>query len=108
MLPYGDDIQRRLLLQALAEEWNTRQLEQAVHAIKPSRGKGGRPRLPRVVKTLNQVGRIAGEDTAWDDLDELAPMPPEQRAALAGQITRLRRHLRGVELRLEGMASTPG
>ncbi|MCB1226078.1 MAG: TolC family protein, partial [Verrucomicrobiales bacterium] len=88
VLPYGDEIQRRLLLQALAEEWNTRQLEQAVRAIKPLRGKGGRPRLPRVVKTLNQLDRIAGEDAAWEDLDALRPMRPEQRAALAAQVAR--------------------
>ncbi|MEZ4434372.1 MAG: hypothetical protein R3F65_18365 [bacterium] len=56
VLPYGDDIQRRLLLQALAEDRNTRQLEQAVRAIRPSRGKGGRPRLPR-----DDMGR-AGPD----------------------------------------------
>ncbi|MEZ4436245.1 MAG: hypothetical protein R3F65_27930 [bacterium] len=103
VLPYGDEIQRRLLLQTLAEEWNTRQLEQAVRAIKPLRGKGGRPRLPRVVKTLNQLDRIAGEDAAWEDLDALRPMRPEQRAALAAQVARLRRHLRGIELRLAAM-----
>ncbi|MCB9530132.1 MAG: hypothetical protein H6701_17385, partial [Myxococcales bacterium] len=81
VLPYGDDIQRRLLLQALAEEWSTRQLEQAVRAIKPARGKGGRPRLPRVVKTLNQLDRIAREEAAWSDVDALAALPGERRAA---------------------------
>ena len=103
VLPYGEEIQRQLLTQALAEEWNTRQLQQAVRAIKPLRGKGGRPRLPRVVKTLNHLGRIAGEEAAWDDIGDLALMPPEQRAALAVKVALLRRHLRGIELRLEAV-----
>ncbi|MEZ4436253.1 MAG: hypothetical protein R3F65_27970 [bacterium] len=108
VLPYGDEIQRQLLLRALAEEWNTRQLEQAVRAIKPVRGKGGRPRLPRVVKTLNQLDRVVSEQAAWEDLDDLTPLPPEKRAALAEQIARLRRHLRGIELRLEAIGAERG
>ncbi|MEZ4434006.1 MAG: hypothetical protein R3F65_16490 [bacterium] len=100
VLPYGDEIQRGLLLRALAEEWSTRQLEQAVRAIKPLRGKGGRPRLPRVVKTLHRLDRIAREEAAWGDLDALAGLPAERRAALARRVAWLRRQLRGLALRL--------
>jgi hypothetical protein len=111
VLPYGDDVQDRLLRQALAEEWTTKQLEQAARAIKPTRGKGGRPRLPAAVKTLNQLDRLAGEGTAWADLDALAGLPAERRAVLARKVARLRRYLRGVELRLgeavEGEVAEP-
>ena len=104
VLPYPDAVQRRLLRQALAGEWSTKQLEQATRALKPARNKGGRPRLPRVVKTLNHLDRLAREEVAWADLDDLAGLPAEQRAALAGRVAQLQRHLRGVELRLEAEA----
>ncbi|MEZ4437169.1 MAG: hypothetical protein R3F65_32655 [bacterium] len=107
VLPYPDDVQRRLLRQAICGEWSTRQLEEAVRALKPTRGKGGRPRLPRVVKTLNHIDRVAREDVAWADLDDLAALPADRRALLARRVALLRRQLRGVELRLGVEADAP-
>lgn len=101
VLPLPDEAQAQLLSRAVAEGWTTAQLSHAAHeTAREGPSKGGRPRLPRVVKTLHRLRQLERDAAAWADLDEVAALSIEQRAALQAMIARLERRLRGVRLRL--------
>lgn len=102
VLPFPDAVQDQLLSRAVADGWPARRLAQEARAVQPPRAKGGRPRLPRVVKTLNQIDRLARLDIAWADLEALDQLPAGERSTLGVKLTRLERRLRGLKLRLEG------
>lgn len=99
VLPLEGDDRRRLLLQASGAGWTSRELTEAVRAIKPP-SKGGRPRLPRVVKTVRQMESLATVDTRWADADALAAMGERDRSLLAASLDAVERRLRGVRLAL--------
>ena len=100
VLPLTPPKQAELLSHAVAKGWTTNQLKQAVRAHAP-RGRGGRPRLPRVVKTLHQLGTVAHDPAAWADLDAVGDLPADKQAALARAIDDLEAQLRAVRLQLD-------
>lgn len=107
VLPCPEAAQDQLLSRAVAEAWPSRRLVEEARALHPPRSKGGRPRLPRVVKTLNQIDHVADQPLAWTDLEQLDRLPADKRSALSAKVVRLERRLRGLRLRLEDASSEP-
>jgi len=91
VLPLVEAAQGALLSQAVTNGWTARRLVEEVAAFKSPRRHGGRPRLPRVVKTLNRIDRLADDDGAWGDLDRLDALPAGKQRRLAAQVERLER-----------------
>lgn len=99
VLPLPVAERRALLLQASGEGWTTKQLEAAVRALNPP-GPGGRPRLPRVLKTVNQLRKVARQEGSWGDTEALAAMTPAQRSALLASIHTVERRLLALRAKL--------
>lgn len=100
VLPYPDEVQDHLLTCAIVESWSARELEHEARVWTPAGGKGGRPRLPRVVKTLNQIDRLTANGAAWADVEAVADQREEDRLALWAKVSRLERRLRALRARL--------
>lgn len=99
VLPLPEDTQADLLRRTVAAGWTTDQLAAAIRDCAP-RGTGGRPRLPRVVKTLHHLDTLTREPAAWADLDDIKAMPPAKQAALLRTIEAFERQLHGIKHRL--------
>lgn len=76
VLPVEAVHQRRLLLEAAEHGWTTDALDAQVRRVK-TRGKGGRPRLPQVMKTVNHLAMLAGRDELWEQLAQLDDVQSE-------------------------------
>lgn len=100
VLPYPDDVQDHLLTCAIVESWSARELEYEARTWALAGGKGGRPRLPRVIRTLNQIDRLTADGAAWADVEAVTDQPEEKRLALWAQVTRLERRLHALRARL--------
>lgn len=56
-----------------------------------------------MVKTLHRLDRLAEEDDAWGDLDDICELPSDKRRAISENVALLERRLRGVKLRLSAL-----
>lgn len=82
--------QRRLLDQACACNWTVAELERETSAARTrcidqgrGRKRGGRPRLPRFVKSLHRLRKCTeSSDELFGDLDAVATMAPDELAEL--------------------------
>ena len=108
VLPLVPAAQGALLSQAVTNGWTARRLADEVAAVKAPQRRGGRPRLPRVVKTLNLINRLADDDGAWGDLDGLDALSVGKQRRLAAQVERLERRLRGIKLQLQQPVEAEG
>lgn len=90
--------QRRLLDQACASNWTVAELERETTAtrgrcVEQGRGskRGGRPRLPRFVKSLHRLRKYAeASDELFGDLDAAATMAPDELAELRATLELVR------------------
>ncbi|PRP94737.1 hypothetical protein ENSA5_40600 [Enhygromyxa salina] len=84
--------QRRLLDSAARNSWTVAELERAAVAVRersPERGsRGGRPRLPRFVKSVNRLRKATEE--MFGDLDAAADMSPERLTELRDVLSTIR------------------
>ncbi len=98
VLGLPDDEQRRLLDEACASGWTVAELERETTAARTrcvaqgrGRKRGGRPRLPRFVKSLYRLRKCAEEsDELFGDLEAAAEMPPDELAQLRATIELVR------------------
>ncbi|MCA9682625.1 MAG: hypothetical protein KC431_30705 [Myxococcales bacterium] len=92
--------QRRLLDEAVAHSWTVAELEREATATRERqpqrRSRGGRPRLPRFVKSINRLVRGVVREELLGDLDAVTEMEPEQIAELRSQLAEVQ--LRCAEL----------
>ncbi|NVB42953.1 hypothetical protein G6O69_34345 [Pseudenhygromyxa sp. WMMC2535] len=87
--------QRRLLDAAMERAWTVAELEREAQPIRerlPQRARrGGRPRLPRFVKSLNRLRKcVADRGEFFGDLDAVGEMSSEELAALREQLAEVR------------------
>lgn len=101
VLPLPAEVQDQLLSRAVAGGWTTQTLQRAARGAKTVSGKGGRSRLPQVVKTLTRLDRVARDAEAWAELDAVAGLTAERRVALREAVERLELRLRGLRLWLD-------
>jgi HTH domain found in ParB protein len=86
--------QRRLLDLALERQWSSKALEEAVASIRCvlKSSRGGRPRKPRFVRSIEHAERaMLDDDTVFGDLEALYAMPSEERQDLARRLSFVRR-----------------
>lgn len=88
--------QRRLLDAALSRGWTVAELEREAVGVR-KRGaatgttRGGRPRLPRFVKSVNRLRKTAeAPDELFGDLAAAADMTPEQLAEIRDVLSTIR------------------
>jgi hypothetical protein len=103
--------QRRLLDAASTGAWTVAELEREATAVRrrdsDHGGRGGRPRLPRFVKSVNRLCRaVAAPDELFGDLDAVTDMSDEQVADVRDMLATIRMRCdeleRSIELRREG------
>jgi hypothetical protein len=88
--------QRRLLDLAVERSWTVAELEREAVAVRergPARStrRGGRPRLPRFVKSVNRLRKAAeAPDELFGDLDAAAEMSPERVAEIRDMLSTIR------------------
>lgn len=90
--------QRRLLDQACACNWTVAELERETSAARTraldqgrGRKRGGRPRLPRFVKSLHRLRKCTeSSDELFGDLDAVATMAPDELAELRATLELVR------------------
>lgn len=90
--------QRRLLDQACASNWTVAELERETSAARArcleqgrGRKRGGRPRLPRFVKSLHRLRKCTeSSDDLFGDLDAVATMAPDELAELRATLELVR------------------
>lgn len=95
-LPSED--QRRLLDEACASNWTVAELERETTLVRTrdlAQGRackrGGRPRLPRFVKSLNRLRKYTeASDELFGDLDAAATMAPDELAELRATLELVR------------------
>lgn len=108
VLGLADDEQRRLLDLAATHAWTVAELErEAVGArqrsAQPER-RGGRPRLPRFVKSVNRLRKAAEEhDDMFSDLDAVTEMAPAQIREIRETLATIRARCDELDRRLEGV-----
>lgn len=91
VLPVLPELQAGFLDKAEAEGWTVAQLESEVAGLRrldPGR-RGGRPALPRFVKALNGLEKMAKQELLLADLDKVAEMDPEQVRNLENRVGNL-------------------
>jgi hypothetical protein len=94
--------QKRLLDQAEAKGWSTRQLEDKAAGVRKKEGDGrGRPPLPAFVKTANWLGKLVEQGDSFGDLDALEGMDEDAVEATARKITSMRQKLEEIEGKLQ-------
>ncbi|KIG17316.1 hypothetical protein DB30_03373 [Enhygromyxa salina] len=101
--------QRRLLDAAIHETWTVADLErEAVAARKrsPARAsRGGRPRLPRFVKSVNRLRKTAeAPDELFGDLDAAASMSEEDLTEIRDMLATIRVRCSELERALDRVA----
>jgi hypothetical protein len=95
VLGLAHDDQRRMLDLAASNAWTVAELEREVVAARqrnprPER-RGGRPRLPRFVKSIHRLRKAAEEsDEMFGDLDAAADMAPAQLRELRQALATIR------------------
>lgn len=87
--------QRRLLDAALERTWTVAELEREATKVRNrgagARGRGGRPRLPRFVKSVARLRKAAeAQDEMFGDLDAAADMTAEQLAEIRDNLATIR------------------
>jgi chaperonin cofactor prefoldin len=94
--------QKRLLDQAEAKGWSTRQLEDKAAGVRKREGDGrGRPPLPAFVKTANWLGKLVEQEDSFGDLDALEGMDEDAVEATARKVTSMREKLEELEEKLQ-------
>lgn len=106
VLPLAEKDQAKLLEQAEAGRWTTRQLEAQAALHKPPPDGRGRPPLPSIVKSIHAMARLVeGEEgDPFADLDALETLTEVEAQRLLGQVSAVRRRCEEVELRLGARA----
>ena len=91
LLPVKDPRKKvELARRALDRGWSRDELERAVKAVKGS-SKGGRPSLPRFVKTLHQwSGLLEDTDEAFGDLDAVDRLDEDEARRLVKTVSDMR------------------
>lgn len=90
------DEQRRLLDEAMAASWTVAELEREATRVRDraprKRRRGGRPRLPRFVKSLNRLRKYTTDapEELFGDIEAAADMPAERVAELRSQLAEIR------------------
>lgn len=105
VLGLPSDEQRRLLDQACAANWTVAELERETSLARTrcaeqgsSRKRGGRPRLPRFVKSLHRLRKYTdAPDELFGDLDAVATMPPDELAELRATLEVVRSRFEQLE-----------
>jgi hypothetical protein len=87
--------QRRLLDLAVEQAWTVAELEReaaAARARGPKReNRGGRPRLPRFLKSIHRIRKASEVDEEmYGDLDAIAEMQPEQITEIRDMLASIR------------------
>lgn len=106
VLGLGHDDQRRLLDLAATHEWTVAELEREVvatrqHSPRPER-RGGRPRLPRFLKSVNRLRKATEvSDEMFGDLDAAAEMEPAQITEIRDVLATIRARCDELDRRLE-------
>jgi hypothetical protein len=98
VLGLPSDEQRRLLDQACAGNWTVAELERETTVARgrcaeqgQSSKRGGRPRLPRFVKSLNRLRKYAeASEELFGDLDAAATMSAQELAELRATLELVR------------------
>lgn len=97
--------QRRLLDAAVGNAWTVAELErEAVVARKrgPEQvGRGGRPRLPRFVKSVNRLRKAAEGAELFADVEAAAEMSPERLAEIRDVLATVRVRCEALDQALE-------
>ncbi len=86
VMPLPDSRRLELLHRATIEEWTTKALEREARALKKklTRGRGGRPRLPEGIKTLNSMHKYAeNPEMHLAGIDDFSRLSPKQARRLS-------------------------
>jgi hypothetical protein len=105
VLGLPSDEQRRLLDQACACNWTVAELERETSAARSAaldqgrgRRRGGRPRLPRFVKSLHRLRKCTeSSDELFGDLEAVATMAPDELAELRATLELVRTRFEQLE-----------
>ena len=93
-------VQERLLRAAESEKWSIDRLEQmAAEYSRDNRGRGGRPRVPGIVKAASRIERILG-GCAVPDIVAAGQFSPEHCEAIRASLENLREWCALVERRM--------
>lgn len=98
--------QRRLLDEAAQRSWTVAELEREVVAARdrgPKRAsRGGRPRMPRFLKSVNRMRKAAeAPGELFGDLEAAAEMAPQQLLEIRDALATIRARCAELERRLE-------
>lgn len=96
VMPLPDEVRIDLLRRAARHGWNTARLENMARGAKKRhcKGRGGRPRLPTFVKTVNALKRYArSPEEFFGGMDELNQLPLSKARKLREIIGELRTQL---------------
>lgn len=90
------DEQHRLLDMAVDQSWTVAELERETVLVRENqprkKARGGRPRLPRFVKSINKLRKcVQDSGEFFGDLDAAAEMKPDKVHALREQLAEVRR-----------------
>ena len=98
------EVQRELLVAANEERLTTRDLEARARAARPAASNGGgRPRLPRFVKTIRGFRHVLSEpDALFGDLEQVGSLGDAEVVELRAVVSELRARCEEVEARLAG------
>jgi hypothetical protein len=102
--------QRRLLDAAVIHAWTVAELEREATAVRkrgPEQlGRGGRPRLPRFVKSVNRLRKAAEGAELFADVEAAAAMSPEQLAEIRDVLATIRVRCETLDHALERFAES--
>jgi len=115
VLPLPHERQADLLEAAEAGAWTVERLALAVREAKGSlrresraRTRGGRPPLPRFVKTIRALSRLAEADEAlYGDLDRAAHLAREERERLQAVLAKMKARCAELEVALSAASAGP-
>jgi hypothetical protein len=100
--------QRRLLDAAVRSAWTVAELEREAVATRkrgPEQlGRGGRPRLPRFLKSVNRLRKAAEGAELFADVDAAAQMSPERLAEIRDVLATIRVRCEALDHALERAA----
>jgi len=110
VLGLPEDEQRRLLDEAARHAWTVAELEREAVCTRrrnPTRtSRGGRPRLPRFVKSVNRLRKAAeAPDELFGDLDAAARMSAEDLAEIRDALATIRVRCAELDRALERAAA---
>lgn len=97
--------QRRLLDAAVGNAWTVAELEREAVAVRKREpeqlGRGGRPRLPRFVKSVNRLRKAAEGAELFADVEAAAEMSPERLAEIRDVLATIRVRCEALDHALE-------